>query len=335
MKYQRLLIAALFISLLVSCGEVSDKPVPFPKHFSEGLGEGVQYGLAAQYENDKGIETDEYVLAVEDFETGSVTIPTEEGRYKNHVDVSSGQGFQSNFAALHNWEEGLNGPTCRYPIPQEAHTDDRPAYFVRMYLKFDESFHPYYGATPPEGNYKPVGVKGFGIYNESGPSGLKEPCDGTNWYCVSCQFVGWGPSAKEVANDKFLWFGHMYSYNPYPLRADATLGTIKVSKPSAGEKPYRFSIYSDPYQYIQFDEWYCYELGLYLNTPGKHDGEARFWINGVLQSRATNMRFRDIENLEPLTVHLNLHRTTDDFPHVMKRYADNIVIAKRYIGPVK
>jgi hypothetical protein len=74
---------------------------------------------------------------------------------------------------------------------------------------------------------------------------------------------------------------------------------------------------------------------LYLNTPGENDGEARFWIDGVLQSRATNMRFRDLEDLTPEYVQLNLHRTTDNFPQTMVRYVDNIVIATRYIGPVK
>jgi hypothetical protein len=126
----------------------------------------------------------------------------------------------------------------------------------------------------------------------------------------------------------------MYSYNPAPEEAYAQMGKIKISNPSTGDEPYRFSIYSDPYKYLKFDEWYCYELGLYLNTPGENNGEARFWIDGVLQSRATNMRFRDLENLKPEYVQLNLHRTTENFPQTMIRYADNIVIATRYIGPV-
>jgi len=334
MKTSLLILVSLSI-FFASCRKDDNAPPPDPPHFNQGLAEGIVYGLAAQYENDEGIENNEFVLAVEHFETGSTTIPTEEDRYKKNIDVVNNQGYKSKYAALHSWEKGLNGPTCRYRIPEHAHNEERPAYFVRMYLKFDKSFHPHYGTTPPQGEYTPVGVKGFGIYNESGESGANVPCDGTNWYGVSCQFVGWGPSAKDMANNKFLWFGHMYSYNAYPNQAHAELGEIKVSKPRKGDRPYRFSIYSDPYKYIKFDEWYCYEIGLYLNTPGYHNGEARFWINGVLQSRATNMRFRDLEDLKPLSVHLNLHRTTENFPHVMKRYADNIVIARRYIGPVK
>lgn len=333
MKYYTLTLIA-FLLLNISCKK-DTQPAPIPEYYNDGLADGINYGIAAQYNNDEGIENNEFVLAVENFESGTVTIPTEENRYEQNVVVTNTEGFNSTYAAQHSWDEGSNGPTCRYPLPTEAHSDERPAYFVRMYFKFDSSFHPYHGADLPEGDFAPVGVKGFGIYNESGPSGVNEPCDGTNWYCVSCQFVGWGPSVKEVANNKFLWFGHMYSYNPSPEKAIAESGTIKITNPAKGDSPYRFSIYSDPYQYIKFGEWNCYEIGLYMNIPGMHNGEARFWINGVLQSRATNMKFCDIQDMNPLTVHLNLHRTTDNFPHVMKRYADNIVIARRYIGPVK
>jgi len=327
-----LLVLCLYAGL-IACHKNDTKPVP--EHFNDGLNDGINYGIAAPYKNDVGLSNNKYVLAVEDFESGTTTLSTEHDRYKTNIAVVSNQGFNSDYAALHSWKEGHNGPTCRYLIPEEAQHEDRPAYFVRMYLKFDKSFHPHFNSTPPEGNYSSVGVKGFGIYNESGSSGVNVPCDGTNWYGVACQFVGWGPSAKKVANDKFLWFGHMYSYNAYPLQTHATKGEIKISDPGKGEHAYRFSIYGAPYQYITFDEWDCYEIGLYLNTPGLHDGEARFWINGVLQSRASNMRFRDIEDLKPLSVHLNLHRTTEKFKHTMKRYADNIVIAKRYIGPIK
>ena len=40
------------------------------------------------------------------------------------------------------------------------------------------------------------------------------------------------------------------------------------------------------------------------------------WVDGVLRSRTTNMRFRDHENQRPGSMHLNLHRTTEDFPLV-------------------
>lgn len=327
MKNMAILLGTLIgISFLLSCSKKNEESET-PPFFDEGLADGINYGIAANYTNDIDIASNEYVLSADDFENGMVNIYTEGDRYKNNVDVNASAANQSKYGALHTWSKGEDGPTCRYPIPNEAHTHERQTYFVRMYLNYDDSFHPGDGM---EG----VGVKGFGIYNEQGPSGINTPCDGTNWYAASCQFVGWGPSQKPEANNGYLWFGHLYSYCPEADKAIAEQGTIKLNNPGSGNSPYRFSIYADPYLYIKFNQWYCYEIGLYLNTPGQSDGEIRFWIDGVLQSRATNMRFRNIEDLKPQYVHLNLHRTTPNFPQVMKRFADNIVISTRYIGPI-
>jgi len=244
----------------------------------------------------------------------------------NNVTVTDQEHYTGQYAGVHSWPEGHNGPTTRYVVPEEAHADARPAYFMRMYFKYEESFHP---GDPSVG----VGVKGFGIYYEDG-SGNANTCEGMSWFNTSCQFVGWGPSQKEEANDGFVWEGHMYSYNRYPQHAAATLGDIIVTDPPDGTESCRFSAYPDPHHFIVFLTWHCYELGLYLNTPGVYDGESRFWVDGVLQSRTTNMRFRDQEAQRPGSMHLNLHRTTESFPHTMVRWVDNIVLATRYIGPV-
>jgi len=298
-----------------------------PDLWGEGLGPGVQWGLAADYVDDVGVTDNPYVLAAEDFETGTVTLPTEEDRYRDNVTVTQDEHYTGKFAGVNTWPEGLNGPTTRFALGPEAHQGERPAYFMRMCFRYDDSFHP--------GDLSlGVGVKGFGIYYEDG-SGNASTCEGMTWYDVACQFVGWGPSQKPEANDGFLWVGHLYSYNPYPEHAEATLGSITVSDAPDGTDPCRFSSYAEPFDYILFQTWRCYELGLYLNTPGQHDGEARFWIDGVLQSRTTKMRFRDEEHQKPTSMQLNLHRTTENFPQTMVRWVDNIVLARRYIGPVK
>jgi len=300
-----------------------------PPHWQEGLAPGVNWGLAQSYPNDVGIASDPHVLASEDFEAGEVTITTEEDRYKLNVRVVDTEHYTGNYAGEHAWPEGLNGPTTRFPLPPGSDGgEEHPAWFMRMCFKYDSSFHP--------GDLTlGVGVKGFGIYCENVPANVNTPCDGTNWYDASVQFVGWGPSSKPEANDGFLWVGHLYSYNPYPEVAVAAPGTVEVSDPAAGDEPYRFSSYADPFLYIRFGDWHCYEAGLYLNTPGAFDGEARFWIDGILQSRVVAMRYRDVDGLLPTHMHLNLHRTTEAFPQTMIRWADNIVLADRYIGPVR
>ncbi len=319
----------LLLTILASACDDDPKktPPPPPDFWSEGLAEGVNHGLAAAYPDDVGITDDPYVLAAEDFETGAVTIPTEEDRYAANVEVVTEQAYTGSYAARHTWPEGLNGPTCRFLLPAEAHLDAQPAYFARMCFMYDSSFHPGDLALG-------VGVKGFGVYSESEGTNNTTRCDGTNWYDASIQFVGWGPSQKPEANDGFLWVGHLYSYNPAPDHAVAELGELNVTEADDGGSPYRFSVYATPFLYLQFNTWNCFEVGLYLNTPGFSDGEARLWQDGVLISRVTHMRYRDIPGLLPTSVHLNLHRTTEDFPQDMIRWADNIVIARRYIGPV-
>ncbi len=328
-------IVLLVSSLFLSCSKEEGQPTG-GLGFNDGLALGVNYGIAAAYPSDVGLENHPEVLAFEDFEAGEVTIPTEDDRYKKFVKVVGTAPRHGKYCGEHSWSDGYEGPTCRYPIPERAHEGERPAYFVRMYIKHTESFHPYYKASAPaSGDYRSVGVKGFGIANESVAPASEIP-DGTNWYNAQVQFVGWGPSVKPQSNNKFLWVGHLYSYNAYANEARAMVGEkLKVSESSNGEPAYRFSAYAEPFTYLSFDRWYCFEIGLYLNTPGQHDGEARFWIDGVLQSRTVNMRFRDVEELLPMYVHLNMHRTTPYFAHTMKRYVDNIVIAREYIGPMK
>ena len=324
-----LALMALALLVLSGCSDDAGEqgaPSPPPAFWSEGLEAGVNWGLAADYPDDVGIAADPHVLAAEDFETGAVTIVTEEDRYAENVVVTDQQHYSGQYAGEHSWPEGLNGPTTRYLLGAAAHEGDRPAYFMRMCFKYDPSFHP---GDPSVG----VGVKGFGIYYEDG-SGNANTCAGMSWYNTSCQFVGWGPSQKPEANDGFVWEGHMYSYNPYPELAVATLGEIRVTDPPDGTTPCRFSSYPDPHQYIRFEEWSCYELGLLLNTPGKADGESRYWVDGVLRARTRAMRFRDDASQLPNSMHLNLHRTTENFPQTMVRWVDNIVLATRYIGPV-
>ena len=107
--------------------------------------------------------------------------------------VTADQHYTGQYAGVHTWPEGLNGPTTRFVLGDEAHQDDRPAYFMRMCFNYDDSFHP--GDLS-----RGVGVKGFGIYYEDG-SGNANTCEGMSWFNTSCQFVGWGPSQKDEAND--------------------------------------------------------------------------------------------------------------------------------------
>ena len=81
------------------------------------------------------------------------------------------------------------------------------------------------------------------------------------------------------------------------------------------------------------DRWYCVELMVKANTPGQNDGEVKYWIDGELKGSYSNLFMRSIADLKLDTVHfmLHSHRTTE----VQRKWYDNVVIAKKYIGPIR
>ena len=83
----------------------------------------------------------------------------------------------------------------------------------------------------------------------------------------------------------------------------------------------------------QRDRWYCVELMVKANTPGQNNGEVKYWIDGELKGSYSNLFMRSISDLKLDTVHFMLHsgRTTQ----VQRKWYDNVVIAKKYIGPIR
>lgn len=196
----RSILVTAFAFGIYGCGstdavkDVVEEPVP--AHWAEGLESGINWGLAQNYRLDSGILNNPYVLGAEDFETGTVTIKTEEDRYLNEVTIVDNVKYTGSYSGQFDWPEGLNGTTTRFAIPKSAHNGDHSTYFVRMCFNFDNSFHP--GGTDQQAG---VGVKGLGIEADDGnENNINVPCDGTNWYNAQAQFVGWGPSVKPQAN---------------------------------------------------------------------------------------------------------------------------------------
>jgi hypothetical protein len=134
-------------------------------------------------------------------------------------------------------------------------------------------------------------------------------------------------------------------------------------KPDGRPNPYYGNMFYVPDQTpFERGEWVCVEAMVKANTPGKHDGEQAFWIDGkkigewkagepMVQWRGDRVRM-DGENLKPFPG-FNW-RTTDDLKlnsiilrwyisaeHMKKAkqnsnsvFFDDVVIATKYIGPI-
>jgi hypothetical protein len=82
-----------------------------------------------------------------------------------------------------------------------------------------------------------------------------------------------------------------------------------------------------------WDRWYCYELMVKANTAGQRDGRTAFWIDGKLIADFQNLRMRDINTLKIDRVQLSLHAGT--CLRLTRKWYDNLVVAKSYIGPLE
>ena len=73
-----------------------------------------------------------------------------------------------------------------------------------------------------------------------------------------------------------------------------------------------------------------------MNTPGKNDGILRGWVDGRPAFEKTDVRMRDVPGLKIERIWINIYHggtwTSDSDDHL---FIDNVVIAKRYIGPMQ
>ena len=81
------------------------------------------------------------------------------------------------------------------------------------------------------------------------------------------------------------------------------------------------------------DQWYAYELMVKANTPGKNDGRIAAWVDGKLAMDFPNLRLRDVASLTIDRFALCFHIGSNPNGQSKKWY-DNVVAAKSYIGPL-
>ena len=87
---------------------------------------------------------------------------------------------------------------------------------------------------------------------------------------------------------------------------------------------------------IEPGKWHCVEVMTKLSSPGKEDGAIKLWVNGKLVSEYDDLPLRDEAHPDLL---LNMVFLAPYFhpgsPKDQTHWADQIVVATKYIGPVK
>lgn len=260
-------------------------------------------GLASHYENDKELAKDQNVLLATDFETEAWRKDWDGGARPtvNLVDKDPARKFaplQGKALRIAVTAGGHYGASIEHAFAKTKAGEPEEIYF-RYYLRFGDDWDPARGGKLP-------GISG--TYSRAGWGGRKS--DGHNGWSARGLFRGRQDNKTPVG---------FYCYH-----ADM--------KGTYGDE---WLWDRDDLGKLENNRWYCLEQHARMNTPGKKDGVLRAWIDGQLAFERNDLRMRHQADLKIEKIWINLYHggswaaKSDD--HL---YLDNVVIARKYIGPM-
>jgi hypothetical protein len=260
-------------------------------------------GLAAKYAFDEGIEKDPNVILFTDFESDQWHKYWSGGKRKtvhvvNEDKERSFEPLQKKALQIKVRKGDHYGASIEYNFKNKMGSEPEEIYF-RYYLRFGSDWNPRRGGKLP-------GISG--TYNHAGWGG--RPSNGQNGWSARGQFNG----QKEGKTPTGFYCYHADMRGRY--------GSSWIWK-------------KDQLGYLENNQWYCIEQYVKMNTPGKNDGILRGWIDGRPAFEKTDVRMRDVPKLKIERIWINIYHggtwaaDTDD--HL---FIDNVVIAKKYIGPM-
>ena len=213
-----------------------------------------QIGIASQFMKDQGINKHESVLLATSFEDG-IKVPLKIHRKgvellkdeeiahngQHAVKITATKNVDQGGDVKYKWDKGVE--TC----------------YMRVYVRFDKDTlmpHHFIGMGGHTPTYK---------YRWGGSAGLRPPGGKDGKFAATLE-----PPKGANGGWKFYTYWHeMHSWQTVHGEADG--------RPNAF---YGNNFRPEKQPHFKRDEWICVELMIKLNTPGKHDGEQAFWING-------------------------------------------------------
>ncbi|MEX0717240.1 MAG: DNRLRE domain-containing protein [Planctomycetaceae bacterium] len=274
-------------------------------------------GLAAKYPNDEGIEKDADVIFATGFESpewvkewshvdARLKNDTVDSHPETKFEPLSGKANRIRLA-----KGGLTAMNTIYKFKDEIGEEPEEIFF-RYHLRFGDDW-----VQTVQGGKMP-GISG--TYGRAGWGGRK--VNGKDGWSARGSFNTTIPAGNPLEKTQPLGF--------YCYHADmpTTYGDIWI-----WNQGYR--------GFLENNRWYCIEQHVKLNSlggtgeKGNNDGELRTWIDGRLAFEKTDLRFRDVDRLKIEQVWMNIyHGGTVPSPIECHAYIDNVVIAKKYIGPL-
>jgi len=275
-------------------------------------------GLAAKYLDDAGIADDPEVLFADNFESGDMK---KWDQKRGRVVMMEDQPNAGRWCVEMPMERGQNhgGDAIKWFMP------GADAVYARFYVKFSPDYQynhhfVWLGANQRTNKWSAFGKAGLkpnGTYYSTGMEpwfawGKNPPPGEVNLYTY---YLDMEPDRKM---NKFWGNGF---FPPGPGKGTAA-GPNRVIPP--------------------LNQWQCWEFMIHANTaPDKADGKQAMWVDGKLAGEFTGIRWRNDMDLKVNCLWLEHYGYDEGDP--TKQYwknrqsvwFDDVVVARRYIGPMK
>src|SRR5213593_1567317 len=283
-----------------------------------GEGRSKSEGLAAKHPGDAGIENDPDVFFADNFESGDMK---KWDQKRGRVVMIEDQPNSGRWCVQMPMERGKNqgGDAIKWFMP------GADAVYARFYVKFSPDYQynhhfVWLGANQRTNKWSAFGKAGLkpnGTYYSTGMEpwfawGKNPPPGEVNLYTY---YLDMEPDRKM---DKYWGNGF---FPPGPVKGKAA-GESRVIPP--------------------LNQWQCWEFMIQANTaPDKADGKQAMWVDGRLAGEFTGIRWRKDLDLKVNCFWLQHYGSDEGDP--TKQYwkdsqsvwFDDVVVARRYIGPMK
>jgi hypothetical protein len=321
-----ILLSCFFIFIIVTCSSSGIVPMSEINNF-EPMPEG-DNGLAAKYPGDIGIENDPNVILADNFESYT-TLQDITQKWSGYFNDGSGYNLRitSDKDKIYS---GNNAIEFKMPLRSDPLSvgvfkwldEEQDIIFIRYYKKIDESFNLI------DSFHNGITISSY-YYQSNGQATPGVAANGYNKFLVSYE------NFRGSFNEKSPGRQNVYVYHPQQrdVYGDHLFPGGDVLPISSKRGEYGQSFISRPDFIPVLGQWYCYEIMVKANTPGKRDGRITCWVDGEIIADFTNFRLRDTNKLLINRIDMGIYAATN--PHSeTAQYFDNIVIAKSYIGPL-
>ncbi len=266
-----------------------------------------QMGIAANYLKDNGLQDNPDVILAEKFERSRWTSDWSEtaGQISLTSDTPLFTPIDGNALQVQFRKGTRNAANITYKFGEKLGAEPESVYF-RYYIWLSEDWNPIVGGKFP-------GIAG--TYGKAGWGGRKS--DGFNGWSTR------GAYRKPVG-----------AINP--LHGLTPIGTYAYTADMRGKYGKYWPWPIDLNGLLEKKRWYAIEQFVQLNTPGERDGILKSWVDGKLALDKRDIMYRKTDDLKIDRVWINFyHGGTTVIPTTQHLYIDNVVIAKKYIGPMR